>query len=45
MGGLEAMELVKMFLLTALMATIAAAYHRAEWQSVRDEVSRAASES
>jgi hypothetical protein len=43
-GGSEAMELVKMFLLTALMATITAAYHRAERQSTRDQVSRAARE-
>ena len=41
MGGLETMELVKMFLLTALMTAIAAAYHRAERQGTRDQVSRA----
>ena len=45
MGGLETMELVKMFLLTALMTAITAAYHRAERQSTRDQVGRAAPES
>ena len=45
MGGLETMELVKMFLLTALMTAIAAAYHRAERQNTRDQVGRAAPES
>ena len=39
------MELVKMFLLTALMTAITAAYHRAERQSTRDQVGRAAPES
>jgi hypothetical protein len=34
------MELVKMFLLTALMTAIAAAYHRTDRQGRRDQVSR-----
>jgi hypothetical protein len=38
------MELVKMFLITALMTAIAVAYHRADRQGTRDRVSPAVRE-